>query len=179
MIGNLITGNWDFVTGNGRYRVPVVNGICIIRSHQVLVALKIPDIKYFMRSPCVPGHCHVRVRTFVMQTDSGTSKIPTYKVPTSNTASLRRTDFPKPTASREMTQKEEAQMRYWARRHGKCVRHRNRNVLEPTLPICKTFGVAIVVGLVERAKIPRRILVRKLMLMNFVMMMMKVTPKVT
>ena len=44
-------------------RVLGTNGICILRGHQVLVLLKIPDIKYFMRYACVRGHCHVRVRT--------------------------------------------------------------------------------------------------------------------
>ena len=48
---------------------PGANGICIIRGYQVLVVLKIPGIKYFMRSFCVPGHYHVRVRTFLMLTD--------------------------------------------------------------------------------------------------------------
>ena len=71
-------------------------------------------------------------------------------------------------------------MTYWARPFGKCVRHKTQgNVLELTLPICKTFGLAIVVGLVMRAKTPSSILVRIILLMNLVMMMMTVTLKVT
>ena len=36
---------------------------------QISVLLQIPDIKYFMQSSCIPGHCHVRVRTILMLTD--------------------------------------------------------------------------------------------------------------
>ena len=99
------------------------NGICIIRAHQVLILLKIPDIKYFMQSSCIPGHCHVRVRTFLMLTDMFLSlKAPscTYNIPdtlTSNTASLAQIDFPKPTAANAIIRKE-GQMRYWAGHHG-------------------------------------------------------------
>ena len=52
-----------------KIRVLGVNGICIIRGYQALVQLKIPHIKYFMRSSCAPGHCFVRVRTFLMLTE--------------------------------------------------------------------------------------------------------------
>ncbi|XP_068741769.1 uncharacterized protein [Montipora capricornis] len=48
---------------------------------------------------------------------SNNTPLPTYNIPTSSTAWLVRIDFPKPTATIAITPKEEAQMRYWARRH--------------------------------------------------------------
>ena len=69
--------------GMGDKRVLGEDGICIIRGSQVLNLLKLPDIKYFMRSSYVPGHCHVRVRDFLMLKDLFLN---TYNIPTSNTA---------------------------------------------------------------------------------------------
>jgi len=44
-----------------------------------------------------------------------------YKLPTSHADSLPRIKIPKPT-SQEITRKEEAEMRAWAKMHGKSVR---------------------------------------------------------
>ena len=47
-----------------------------------------------------------------------------YQVPTSNSVSLPQVKIPKPT-SNQITRNEEAEMRAWARIHGKSVRQRN------------------------------------------------------
>ena len=71
---------------------------------------------------------------------------------TSITAGLARIGFPKPTATNAITRKEEAQMRYW---HGAMVNVSGTGTetsLNVPYRFVRSSGLAIVVGLVKRAK---------------------------
>ena len=57
-------GNWILLLEMGDKESLVEMGFALSEVVRFSVLLKIPDIQNFMRSSCVPGHCHVKVRIF-------------------------------------------------------------------------------------------------------------------
>ena len=111
---DLFTGEWDFVTGNGRPRILGANGFELseVMRYDFCTKFLISNISCSLLAFLATAKREWRSSwlTYCFWT----SKLPINNIPTSNTASLARIDFPKPLSTNAITRKEDAQIRHWA-----------------------------------------------------------------